>query len=586
MSDVSLAPSPPAAASSPTAQVEPRSFAGLRLVSLCTLLSRVLGLVRDMGMAALFGNGVVMDAFSVAFRIPNLARRLFGEGALTAAFLPVFVREMEQSGRESAWRLATALLAWLAVVLSGLVLVGEGILWGLSTFGETTPETRLLYGLTAVMLPYLLLICLAAQVSAIQHALGHFLWPALSPVVLNVVWIGALGLVLVWRSPVAQVYTIAAAVVLAGVLQLVIPLPSLRRLGFQFDTAWGDIRSKLAGIRRAMLPIVLGLSVTQINALADSLIAWHFSAPDAVQRSEVRSQESGVSSQKSGVSRRVGLSQRTTHNGQRTSFNLQPSSFNFPLEAGTASALYFGQRLYQFPLGVFGVALGTVIFPLLSRHAERGRLDLLREDLALGLRLVLTIGLPASVGLVLVARPLTALLFQRGEFDAQDTDQTAAIIAAYGLGVWAYCGLPIVQRAYYAVGDRRAPLVAGLIAVGLNLVLSFTLIWPLGGPGLALSTAVAAVAQLLLTCRALRHRIGAFDWQPIRRTLLRASVASAAMGLACLLALNQLEAVSSGGRLLRVAVPVISGLAVYLAAARLLGLGELRLLFGRERRVE
>ena len=518
-------------------------------MSACTLLSRVLGLARDMGMAALFGNGLIMDAFSVAFRIPNLARRLFGEGALTAAFLPVFMRELEQSGRESAWKLASAVLVRLAIVLSLLVLLGEGILWGLSAFASGSFETRLLLSLTAVMLPYLVLICLAAQVSAIQHALGHFLWPALSPVVLNVVWIAALGAVLFLASPIVQVYAIAGAVLLAGFLQLVIPLPALFRLGFRFDRAWRGTETRLREIGRAMLPIVLGLSMTQINAVVDSLIAWQFSAPEA-----------------------AGSRQEATDNRPRT-------TDHYPLEAGTASALYFGQRLYQFPLGVFGVALGTVIFPLLSRHAERGRLDLLRDDLSLGLRLVLVIGVPASVGLVLMARPLTALLFQRGAFDAHDVTQTAAIIAAYGMGVWAYCGLPVVQRAYYAVGDRRGPLVAGVITLGLNLALNFALIWPLGGPGLAVATAVAAIVQIGLTCWYLQSRIGTLEWRPIVVTLVRTLTASAAMGLACAMALWQFGA----SRIWGVVVPILIAVTVYFAAAWALRLDEIGLLFRRER---
>ncbi|MGH7200279.1 MAG: lipid II flippase MurJ, partial [Planctomycetaceae bacterium] len=320
-----------------------RLFAPLRLVSLLTLLSRVLGLARDVGMAVVFGGGPVMDAFSVAFRLPNLARRLFGEGALTAAFLPVFVRELEaHSGRQSAWKLASAVLGLLAITLTALVLIAEALLIGLMEWGGFSAETDLLLGLTAVLLPYLIVICVAAQISAVQHALGQFAWPALLPALLNVIWIAALA-VAVWlfETDRQRIYAVAVCVMLAGVVQVLAPLPALWRLGFRFDAGWWSARRQVQEIARAMLPVVLGLSVTQLNTFADSLIAWGFAAP-------------------------LGASDATMP---------LPGGPAYPLDSGTASALYFGQRMYQFPLGVFGVALGTVLFPLLARHAERGRLD-------------------------------------------------------------------------------------------------------------------------------------------------------------------------------------------------------------------
>lgn len=553
-------------------------FASLRIISLCTLFSRVLGLVRDVGMAGLFGNGPVMDAFSVAFRIPNLARRLFGEGALAAAFLPAFLREREHAGASSAWELATAVFAWLALALSGLVLAGELVLWGLSWWGAFSPETVLLLHLTAVMLPYLILICLAAQVSAVLQALDHFTWPALLPVLLNVIWIGCLWGVAPWlESPSVQMSAVAVSILVAGFVQLAAPLPTLRRLGFRFQRSrerraksrepdkWprsgrsgspllarfpaeeGATGTKVVAIAAAMLPLAIGLSITQLNTLADSLIAWGFSQPE------------------------TGSPQMLLSGGA-----------GYPLEAGTASALYFGQRIYQFPLGVFGVALGTVLYPQLSRHAESGRLDRLRDDLSLGLRLVVCIGLPASLGLVLLAEPLTALLFQHGAFDTDDARQTVGMISAYGLAVWAYCGLLIVHRGYYAVGDRYTPLRIGLVAVALNLVLDFTLIWPIGGPGLALATALAAMLQVVASTWYLQRHIGRLIRGELLRTTIRAAVATLVMGAVCGATLAPWEA---GGGLLRrsvrVLVPLVASVAAYFVAARLLGLDELWLLFRR-----
>lgn len=526
-------------------------ISGLRIVGLCTLLSRVLGLIRDMGMAALFGTGVVMDAFSVAYRIPNLARRLFGEGALTAAFLPVFVREDAHSGRDSAWRLATSVLSALAVVLCGIVLVGELLLWLLHGFGGFGAETQLLIELTAMMLPYLLLICLAAQVSAVLHALGHFTWPALLPVILNVVWIAGLWTVIPNLSEAeSQIYAVTGCVLIGGCLQFVAPIPKLFQLGYRYDLAWSQTKTAVREIGRAMLPIVLGLSITQINTLADSLIAWGFSAPPNGNTD-------------------AGLFGR----------------FAYPLESGTASALYFGQRMYQFPLGVFGAALGTVLFPLLARHAQNHRLDALRDVLTTGLSLVISIGVPASVGLMLIANPLTVLLFQHGAFDAHASQQTSTMIVAYGCAVWAYCGLLIAHRAYYAIGDRSTPLRVGVVAVICNLLLNLTLIWFIGGVGLALATAFCATGQFIAVAWLVQSHIGRLDWRRIGTTTFRTALATMVMAAACLLALNYAgidsDDASLGERLLHVLFPVAASIAAFGIVARLIGLNEFELLWKR-----
>jgi putative peptidoglycan lipid II flippase len=525
----------------------------LRTVSLLTLLSRVVGLVRDMAMAALFGNGAILDAFTVALRVPNLARRLFGEGALTAAFLPALVRELELEGRESAWRLASAVLSILAVVLCCLVLIGELLLWILSRFCPTGSDGDLLIGLTAAMLPYVVLICVAAQLSAVLHALGHFSTPAILPVLLNVVWLAAVLLIAPWfPSARVQAYVIALCIPIGGVLQLAALYPALARRGFVYTAGWRSARTQVWEITRAMLPVIIGLSITQLNTLSDSLIAWSFS------RSE------------------------TATAGVTANENMM-----VVLEAGTASALFFGQRMYQFPLGVFGVALGTVLFPLFARHAERGRFDLLRNDFDLGLRLTVFVGLPASAGLALLAEPITTLFFQRGAFDAEDARQTTGMISAYALGVWAYCGLPIVHRCYYAVGDRQTPLRVGLCVVLLNLVLNFTLLWPLGGRGLALATSISAMLQFVAVTWLIQNRIGRFLWRGLASAFVRAALATLVMSSCCAWTLDRLR----GGdgffqRLMPVAVPLVVSVIVYLAVARALGMNELWLLFRRDKQRE
>src|SRR6185312_894541 len=427
-------------------------FAGLRVTSFGTLASRLLGMVRDMATASLLGlsGDGVMDAFVVAFRIPNLFRRLFGEGALAASYLPVLSAKLEQN-RQAAWQLASVTLVWLAVILAGAVVIAEGVCaaaWWL--YGDV-PGMKLLLGLSAVMLPYLFFICLAAQVSGTLHALAHFSTPALAPTLLNICWLAAIWLVAprLTDNKELQAYVLACSVLVAGVLQLAAQIPALGRLGFRFDYNWQAGRDGLRQIVGSMGPMVIGLAVTQINTFFDSLLAWGLSAPA------------------DGAERIAWL-----------------GGAAYPLEQGAAAAIYYGERLYQFPLGLLGMAVATVIFPALSRHAARGEHDRLGEDLTLGLRLVLFLGVPAGAGLTLISEPLARLLFERGEFTAEDTARVASMIRCYGIGVWAFCAAPVIVRGYYALGDRTTPLKAGIVAMALNVGLNLALVWPMAEAGL------------------------------------------------------------------------------------------------------
>ncbi len=529
-------------------------FSGLRVVVSTTILSRFLGMFRDMATASLFGLGPVMDAFSLAFRIPNLARRLFGEGALSAAFLPAFTRAWERDSgdaKDTAWRLASAVLALLAVGLS----LGVGIVavscWWLQRLFEAGSSTRLLLGLTAMMLPYTVLICLAAQVTAILHARGEFRWPAIVPIVLNVAWIASIFVIDPWFEPdrVAQAYALAVCVVISGVLQLALQLPVLVRLGFRWRGGWGAVGGELREIARAVVPVALGLSITQITTILDSAIAWGFSHPA----------------------------------GQPEARMALPGAPLYPLAEGATSAIYFGERLYHFPLGVFGVALGTVLFPRLARHAARGEFESLREDLSLGLRLVLTIGLPASVGLMLVAGPLTQAIYARGEFTTLDAARTAGMVAAYSAGVWAYCAIPVLFRGFYAVDERLAPLRVGLAALVLDVILNLLLIWPLGERGLAWSTAISSTLQVGLLVALLQARFGRLEWRDIGATAAKTGVATLGMAVVCYGVL-WLPPGAVGGVAVQTVLAVACGIAVFLVVARVIGLREVDDLLGRRER--
>ena len=240
--------------------------------------------------------------------------------------------------------------------------------------------------------------------------------------------------------------------------------------------------------------------------------------------------------------------------------------------------------MYQFPLGVFGVALGTVLFPVLSRHAAENRLDKLRDDLLRGLKLVLFISVPASAGLVLLARPLTILLFEHGSFDAGAVRQTTGMVRMFGCAVWAYCGILIVHRGFYAVGDRRSPLVLSFVGMVVNLSLNVILMWPLGGPGLALATAVSSALQFGLVVWLFQQRVGRLDWRDLRRSTLQTCAAAAAMSIICALVAERFPPGPSWSqRLTSVFVPMAASLAVYFGIARILGMSEIALLFRPDR---
>lgn len=513
----------------------------VRIVSLCTIASRVLGLLRDQAMGVLFGAGSVMDTFTVAFRLPNLARVLLGEGALTTAFLPVFVQELNEHGRESAARVTWAVLITLSMVLCALIAFVELILIMIGWTVPLSPEANLLKNLTALLLPYVLLICLAAQVGSVLNALGRFLWPALVPAVLNLVWLIALWTIVpLWSDEIVKIYVTSCFVLIGGAFQFFFPLPILYASGFGYRSDWRLATERVWKIAQAMLPVVLGLSITQLNSVLDSVIAWGFSQP-------------------SGAGPTMPL----------------PGSPHYPLREGTATALYLGQRLYQFPLGVFGVALGTVLFPLLASHAQKGEIEKLRADMSLGLRLVLAIGLPASAGLMLIAQPLAVLFFQYGRFDAQAATQTGLMIAMYGAGVWAYCGLLILQRGFYAIGDRMTPMHLGIFAMLLNITFDLTLIWPMGGSGLALSTSVIAAMQSVLSVWLLQRRIGRLLWNEIGSTFVKTLIATAIMSVICLL--GQLAVSSPSiplGRAVRLVAPLALAAIAFLGSAAILRLPE------------
>lgn len=533
----------------PQAAVEGRRafVAALGTNGLGTLASRVLGLFRDMATASLLGLGetAVMDAFVLALRIPNLSRRLFGEGALSACYLPVFTEQLDR-GPAAAWRLTSVLLGWLALVLAGLVALGEALCALGWWIGPSDANSRLVLGLTAAMLPYTWLICITAQLGATLQALSRFSVPALSPVLLNVCWLGGACWLAphLTADPRGQAFVLAGCILAAGSLQLGLQWWAVRQCGFRFCYQPHACRAELVRIGRSLLPMLAGLGVVQLNTLLDSLMAWLLAAPP----------------------------------GEPRAIWWLGGLVDYPLARGAAAAIYYSERFYQLPVGLVGAAAATAIFPLLSRQAARRQQAQAAADMAQALRLVGFCALPLAALLALTCHAVVRVALERGQFSGEDTLRAARLVTAYSTGVWAYVSIPLLVRGFYAWGDYRTPVRTATAAVGLNLALNLTLVWPLAEVGLALATALAAAAQCLILGWLLWRKWAAraaLLWTGWRPTL----AATAALALAIVLLDGCLPAAGAAGlQILRLAGLIGGGGVAFFLSAWLLGSRELTIL--------
>jgi putative peptidoglycan lipid II flippase len=404
-----------------------------------TMISRVLGFVRDVIIARYFGAGMGADAFFVAFKIPNFFRRLFAEGAFSQAFVPVLAEAKEKRGHEAVKHLVNAISFRLGGIL--LLLTAFGVfgssLWMLvfaPGFVDDPQKFQLAADMLSITFPYLLLISLVAFSSAIMNTYNRFAVPAFTPVFLNLVLIAFA----VWVSPLLEIPVMALAwgVLVAGVVQLLFHLPFLYKLDLlphptrESDPGVGEVK-------RLMLPALFGVSVAQINLLVDTILA----------------------------------------------------SF---LVTGSVSWLYYSDRLMEFPLGVFGVALATVVLPGLSKKAANENWQGFREDLDSALRLVWIIGLPATLGLLLLAHPLMVTLFHYGAFTDHDVQMSGASLMAYAFGLLGFILVKILAPAFYARKDMKTPVKVAVVALVTNTVLNLLLIGPFAHVGLAAATTISA----------------------------------------------------------------------------------------------
>ncbi|MFN9124831.1 MAG: murein biosynthesis integral membrane protein MurJ [bacterium] len=530
-----------------------------RLMTVLTLVSRVTGLVRDAALARVFGVGPLMDAFNLAFLIPNLFRRLFGEGAISAAFVPRYA-ELERDDPAQARRYSGLLLALLAAVLWGIVIVGELFLlsrWLASPpieFTRTPPMmfagvmvesmsvsyVRLGYELTALMLPYMPLVCLTAVAGSALQVHGRFGPTAASPIILNIALIAAtLGVLpLVHAGGVSaetHLRIVAGAVLVAGVLQLWWTFAALRAVKPVFaprdPAAWASVRATMV----QTLPMMLGLGVLQINTAIDGLIA---SWPTVVGP---------------------------------TIFG-----FDYPLATGAMSAMANAQRLYEFPLGVFGISIATAVFPLLAR--QNNDMAAFAGTVRRALRLTVFIGLPASAGLVVLARDAAGAFFRGGAFDAEDVRRVAFVVIGFAPAIWSYQMNHVFTRAFYALKEPMVPVKVSVAMVVLNLALNVTLIFtPLREAGLAWSTAICSVLQVAILGRLLARRVPGIVDREVLLSWRSTAIAAAVMTVAVLAAERMLPDVDRWSiYTLRLGTGVVVGMAAFFAIAALLGMPEVR----------
>jgi putative peptidoglycan lipid II flippase len=454
-----------------------KNLKNIGVVSLLTVVSRVLGLLRDQLSAAIFGASLLNSAFITAFNLPNLFRRLLGEGSLTAAFLPTLQEELHKHGRPGAFALLNKVVSWLAAVTGGLVVVAM-VLFGHSRLvGGQEDKWYLAADLTVILFPYLLFVCVAAAFNATLNVFEHFTEPALSPIWLNLSMILTLGGAgLHWaRTPLGEIHWLCVGVLIGGFLQMAVPAAVLINEGWRprFDFV---LSPRVNEIAQLMAPGLFGTAVYQINVYVSRLLA-------------------------------------------------------FSLNDSAATLLFYANRLMEFPIGVFAIAVSTVVYPLLARHAVAARFDDMAADFRKGMRLILLINVPAAAGLALLSVPIVRLLYQRGAFTGADTRVMALLLALFAIGMPFFSVVNLTVRAFYSVKDTATPMKIGALDLLVNLGLSLVLMRWLGAAGLVLASTTAIVVQTLLLKRALTRRIPEMRFAPLLPSLAKILLATALMSV-------------------------------------------------------
>lgn len=531
------------------------------VVGLAVLSSRLLGLVREQVFAAFFGAGMVFDAFVTAFRIPNLFRDLFAEGALSAAFVKTFSQELDRKGEARAWQLASRVFTALALIVTLIVLFGIMAAPAFVTVlapGFDDEKRSLTITLARVMFPFLLMVALAAVSMGILNSRDKFGVPAMASTFFNLGSI-VVGLLSAWLYEPAYVegvvraladggelprdlepasraiFGMAVGTIAGGALQFLVQTPALRSTGFRFTPGidWKD--PGLRNVFRLMVPALLGTAATQVNVFVNN-------------------------------------------------------NFASRLDDGAVSWLNYGFRLMQFPIGVFGVAIATATLPAVARAAARADRSEFRATLASSVRLALFLTVPSAAGLIVLGEPIVALIYERGSFLSSDTVETAGALGFYAVGLVGYAVVKILAPAFYAIDDAKTPARISVLSIVTNIALCALLVGPLGHRGLALSTALVATGNAVLLAILLRRRVGSLHGRAVAIATAKIAIATGALLVVCrwvapLLAARFAEP-STADRAVVVGGVILVGAFVYglvCALLRVEELGRLGAIFKRRR---
>jgi putative peptidoglycan lipid II flippase len=504
-------------------------------IGMGTFLSRILGFLRDMVIANFFGAGMAADAFFVAFRLPNLWRRLVGEGSLTISFIPVYTEYLTKRSEEESREVTHIAFTIAGVIL--LILTALGILFSpiliriiAPGFYKIPEKFQLTVTLNQIIFPYLFFMGLFALAMGILNSLRHFFAPAIAPIFLNISII--VSVFLFYHTFEKPVFALALGVLAGGVIQFLFQIPFLWKKGISFRFNFNYRHPAIKRIGSLMIPGLIGTAVYQLNVFIDTIFA----------------------------------------------------SF---LPSGSVSYLFFADRLMEFPLGIFAIAVGMASLPTLSQLASSGKVEELKETLSFTFRLVSFISVPAMVGLIALKTPIINLLFQRGLFDYNATVMTAKALLFYSVGLWAIAGSRTVVPAFYSLQDTWTPLKIALICLGANVILNSILIYPMKHAGLALATSLSSTLNLILLFRKLGPKLGSVDLRKNIRSLLKIFFCSLPMGFAAYFICSLGNWSATGNvvqKVLLLGIGVVVGIGLYLVCSYLMKNEEMLFLLKMVRR--
>ncbi len=478
------------------------------LLGLMTLASRVLGLIRDILSAKAYGTTWQWDAFVYSFMLPNFFRRIVGEGALSSAFIPVYSQELQEKGQEQAFRYASLISSVAAGGLAIFLILIEVLLFVLLRLDLFPERLRFTMELLRFMFPYLWFMSLYALAMGILNCHKIFFAPSLGPVILDLVWIAGVIVVPFLSGDVrVQLHWLAVIILISGAIQWITQWPDLKRIGFRFRWICDLCDAAFQKTVHLLLPSILSFAIVQINLLVDSTLA-------------------------------------------------------FLVGPGANSALWYGNRLMQFPLGVFAITMGTALLPTIAAQAAAKNFDAAKKSLSFSLRSVFLIILPSSVGLIALSRPIVQMLFERGEFDSLSTIRTAAVVVCYSIGLFAYSGQKIIAAGFYALQDTRTPVKAGIIALLSNIALNLILMGPMKEAGLALATSIAGAIQFAVLLIWFGKKVPDFAFRELFVSFGKIFAASVLMGFFCWGTFIWMERLFPGNGIKNLTVCVFTSIAV------------------------